>query len=67
MSYSIREASAEFTQMIVAAINSRDSEALVKLAQIVKEQGDDEQAEDLLTEAKRIEKENWAYDEAIGN
>lgn len=53
--------------MIVAAINSRDSEALVKLAQIVKEQGDDEQAEDLLAEAKRIEKEDWAYDEAIGN
>lgn len=67
MSYSIREASAEFTQMIVAAINGRDSEALYQLAQIVKEQGDDEQAEALLIEAKRIEKENWAYDEAIGN
>lgn len=67
MSYSIYEADAEQQQAIVAAINSRDSEALVKLAQIVKEQGDDEQAEDLLTEAKRIEKENWAHDEAIGN
>ena len=67
MSYSIYEADVEQQQDIVAAINSRDSEALVKLAQIVKEQGDDEQAEALLTEAKRIEKENWAYDEAIGN
>lgn len=67
MSYSIYEASAEQQQAIVAAINSRDSEALYQLAQIVKEQGDDEQAEDLLTEARKIEKEDWAYDNAIGN
>lgn len=67
MSYSIREASAEQQQAIVAAINFRDSEALCKLAQIVKEQGDDEQAEALLTEARKIEKEDWAYDNSINN
>lgn len=67
MSYSIREAGAEQQQAIVAAINSRDSEALYNLAQIVKEQGDDEQAEVLLTEAKKIDREDWAYDNAIGN
>lgn len=67
MSYSTAEAGAELDQMIVAAINSRDSEKLFQLAQVVKEQGDDENAEALLTEAKRIEKEEWSYDNAIGN
>lgn len=67
MSYSIQYANAEQTQAIVAAINSRDSEALYRLAGIMKEQGDDENAEALLTEARKIEKEDWAYDNAMGN
>lgn len=62
MSYSIYEASAEQQQAIVAAINSRDSEALYQLAQIVKEQGDDEQAEALLTEARKMDTEEGTED-----
>lgn len=67
MSYSIQYATAEQEQEIVNAINSRDCEALFKLADIIKEQGDDENAEALLTEAKRFEKEDWMFDQERDN
>jgi hypothetical protein len=57
----------EQDQAVYDAIKTRDSEALYQLAAQVKEQGEDEQAEALLAEAKRIDKEDWAYDNAIGN
>lgn len=49
------------------AINTRDSEALYNLASYYKKEGEDETADQLLTIAKKIDREDWAYDESIGN
>ena len=67
MSYSIQEAKHDQDQMIMDAIAERDSEKLFQLADIVKEQGDDEVAETLLKQAKDIERDDWAYDEFKDN
>lgn len=52
---------------IELALMTRDSEALYRLASLEKEEGNDEVAEDLQAHAKRIDREDWAYDNAIGN
>lgn len=52
---------------IYNALNTRDSEALYHLAEQLKEQGDDEGAEDLVTQAKRFDKEDWQMDEVRDN
>lgn len=57
MSYTIQEAQLEQDKEINEALDKRDSEALYQLAQILKEQGDDEQAESLLITAKQIDQE----------
>lgn len=62
MSYSHKEANQEQDEAIFNALDTRDSEALYQLAQVVKEQGDDEQAETLLRVAKRIDEEDGAFD-----
>lgn len=62
MSYSHKEANQEQDEAIFNAIDTRDSEALYQLAQILKEQGDDEQAEHLLKVAKKIDEEDNAFD-----
>ena len=67
MSYSIKDAQIEQDEAIFEALNNRDSIALFQLAVILKEQGDDEQAERLLKTARSIEAGDWAYDESINN
>ena len=67
MSYQINEAVVERQDMIDTALHTRDSEMLYHLAQFEKEEGDDETAEHLLAIAKRIDREDNAYDESIGN
>jgi hypothetical protein len=67
MSHTIKEAKAEQEAQSVLAMRTRDIEALHYLAAQYKKQGDDEYAEVLRATAKRFEKEEWAYDESIGN
>jgi hypothetical protein len=64
MSYTIQEARLEQDMNIVDAIVTRDSEALYQLAGIVKEQGDDEEAERLQTIARQIDREDSQQDQA---
>ena len=67
MSYSIKDAIDERNHEVDEALQTRDSEALYTLASLYKEEGDDEMAEKLTSIAKRIDREDNAYDEAIGN
>ena len=55
MNYTMKEAVGEQEQMVAEALQTRDSEKLYTLAQMIKEQGDDEWAEELLVAASRIE------------
>ena len=52
---------------IYEALNTRDSEALYTLANIEKEEGNDEEAEKLIKVARKIDDEDQAYDALIGN
>lgn len=63
MGYSIKEAIDERQQEVDKALQESDSEKLFQLAELFKEEGDDEEAEVLLATAKRIERDEWAYDE----
>jgi len=67
MSYSINEAKNDQALDIDLALQLRDSSALYTLAAQVKEQGDDEHAEVLRDIARRIDREDMAYDEARDN
>lgn len=67
MSYSMKEANEERSQEVTTALQTRDSEALYQLAALYKEEGEDEYAETLLMAAKKIDREDWAYDEAKDN
>lgn len=67
MSYSIKQAKDERQTDIFNALETRDSEALYQLADLEKEEGNDEYAEALQQHAKRIDKEDWGYDEANNN
>jgi len=67
MSYSISEAENDQTLDIDLALQTRDSEALYHWARVLKEQGDDEEAEALLKAARRIDREDMSYDEARDN
>lgn len=67
MSYSIKDAIEEQNDAIFQALNTRDSEALYHLAEQLKEQGEDEEAQKLLENAKRFDQEDNAYDEANNN
>lgn len=46
------------------ACDSRDSQELFRLANLESKEGNDEYAEALQQLARRIDKEDWAYDEA---
>ena len=64
MSYSpIEERKAE----VWTATKEEDAERLYELASQFKEEGDDELADDLQKIARRIERDEWAYDEARDN
>lgn len=52
---------------IECALMTNDSEALYRLAQLEAKEGNDEYAHALLAEARRIDREDWAYDEAVDN
>lgn len=52
---------------IKEALETRDSEALYTLARLEKEDGQDEYAESLQIHARRIDKEDAAYDEERDN
>ncbi len=67
MSYSEQEARWERQEEITTAIDQRDSERLYQLADLEAEEGNDEVAEELKKIAKNIDREDWAYDNAIGN
>ena len=67
MSYSESEARWEREEEISTAIEQRDSERLYELAGLEQEEGNDETAEELRRLAKAIDKEDWAYDNAISN
>ena len=67
MSYSIDKARDERQVEISDALRTRDSEALYHLAGLEKEEGNDEVAEELYKQAKKIDREDWAYDEAKDN
>jgi len=67
MSCSHQEAQLERDEAIFNALDTRDSEALYQLAGLEKEEGNDEQAAELIRVARMIDKADWAYDNAIGN
>lgn len=67
MSYSIGEAYQDLNSEVEEALEEADYFKLKDLARIIKKQGDDEWAEELLKTARKIENDEWAYDEAIGN
>jgi hypothetical protein len=58
MSYSNQEAKGEREEAIQIALQSQDSEALYKLAEMYKEEGDDAYAETLRYAAKKIDAED---------
>ena len=64
MSYSVRQAKDEREQEVSEAMQTRDSEALYRLASLYKEEGDDEGAEMLLFTARKIEREDTQGDQA---
>lgn len=67
MSYTLKEAKGERENDILLALSTRDSEALYHLANLTKEEGDDETAETLIKTAKRIDNEDWAFDRERDN
>jgi hypothetical protein len=58
MSYTNNEAKGEREEAVQLALQSRDSEALYKLAEMYKKAGDDEYAETLRFAAKKIDAED---------
>lgn len=67
MSTTSNQSKEEQSIEIYNALNTRDSEALYHLADQLKEQGDDEGAEDLVAQAKKIDFEDWAFDRERDN
>lgn len=64
-----QQTDAEFkqAQAIDQALETRDIEAMYRLAAEIKEQGDDEEAERFIKIAQRWNHEDWAHDEANNN
>ena len=67
MSYTIQDAQLHQAEIINLAIKERDEEKLYTLAHYAKDNGEDELAEYLVQQARRIYREDWAYDESINN
>lgn len=62
-----QQAVAEENERIATAIEENDAATLYILANNYAEQGDDEMAFHLLTKARRAQRNEWAYDEAVDN
>ena len=58
---------AERDDEVSTALQTRDAAALLRLARLYKKEDEDEYAETLQMAAKKIEEEDWAYDEAKDN
>jgi hypothetical protein len=58
MSYLNQKAKGEREEAVQQALQSRDSEALYKLAELYKEEGEDEYAETLRFAAKKVDQED---------
>lgn len=54
-------------ERVRTAVERRDSETLFQLHHKLKEQGEDEYAQILLDNARRIDREDMAFDEARDN
>ena len=67
MSYSPKAAIDERATDVYHAIQTRDIEGLYHLANLYKKEGYDDIAEALQADARKMEKEEWAYDEANNN
>jgi hypothetical protein len=67
MSYSPRQAVDERQAEVWTATKEEDAERLYQLAAQFKEEGEDELADELHKIARRIERDEWAYDEARDN
>ena len=70
MSYSTTQAVDERRTEVYTAIKEEDAEKLYHLAAQFKEEGEegeDEIADELRKIARRIEREEWSYDEANNN
>jgi hypothetical protein len=65
--FSIKDARLDRQECVQWAIQNDDNEQLYKLAQLFKEEGEDEVADELRKLARQAEKNNWAYDEARDN
>lgn len=65
MSYSIQEAKVERRLEAIEALKNRDAEHLHRLADIEKGNGEDEYAEMLRDQARKIDAEDWKHDEWV--
>lgn len=57
----------DITEAIDTALHQSDAVALRTVAQVLKENGEDEEAETLLDTAKKLEHDEWSFDEARDN
>lgn len=67
MSYCYNDARMDEETKVLLAIQEMDDTTLFKLASEAKGREEDEWAEWLLTKARKVQKELWAYDEAKDN
>ena len=67
MSTSSASLVADEQDTIFRAIAANDDTTLYRLANYHSGKGNDEYAGWLLTQARKAQRNNWAYDEAVGN
>ena len=65
--YTTQEINMDRSIEVHEAVDTRDSSALFRLARLEKEEGNDEFAESLYQLARRIDREDMAYDEMRDN
>lgn len=62
MSYTKLDAKVEFECKVQDVLNNRDVEGAYSIAEILAEQGDEEQGEIFYNLARRWDNEDWAHD-----
>ena len=67
MSFSQTCAKAQQHDGVLRAVKENDTEALYRYANIMKKNGEDEQAEKLNRLAHKADRNDWDYDNSIGN